>query len=322
MEREHGIGHVVAVVLVAAILAVALIAMSNQMKKTPPPLLNASRVASRAAPAIVSVEAALPDGSSRGGTGFVLTSSGDVITNNHLIAGATAVSVDVGNRRYAATVRGYDASNDIAVLALAKAARLPTIKVADSSTVAVGDPVAAVGRAVDSTYEVTAAAGRVAAVHQNMDSNGEHLADMVAVDIPTRPTDSGGAILDKNGDVIALITATEGASSFAIPINRVVAIADHIEAGSSGGNVHVGPNASLGVGINRGGGVVQVDPAGPAARVGISRGAVIVAINYKKVATQADITTALIPFQPGDAVHVDWAGTDGVFHSSAVKLAG
>jgi S1-C subfamily serine protease len=332
MDRQRGFGHVVAVVLVAAILAFSLLAISDQLQKKPAPRMDASQVASAAAPAVVSIEAALPDGTNRGGTGLLLTSSGDVMTNNHLIAGTTALSVDVGNRRYAATVLGYDAAHDVAVLALTNASRLPTVKLADSSTVAVGDQVAVVARAVDSAYEINADAGRVTALDQNIDSYTEHFADMVAVEIPTHPVDNSGAILDKNGDVVALITApppgdrfrqqTNAIDAYAIPINTVVAIADHIEAGRSGGTIHVGPNATLGVSINNGGAVVQVDPAGPAAHAGITRRAIIVAVNYKKIATQADITSALIPFNVGDSVHVDWAGTDGVFHSSVVKLTG
>jgi S1-C subfamily serine protease len=332
MRYQHGMGHVVAVVLVAIVLAVSLVAISDQMNTAREPRLNAARIANGAAPGIVSVEATMPDGSNVIATGLVLTSSGDVLTNDHLIPGAAALTVAVDSRRYAATVRGYDISNDVALLALTNASRLATINLADSSTVAAGTPVVAVGRAVDSAHELTADAGRVTALHQRVDAYAEHLADMIAVDIPTRPSDSGGAILDKNGNVIALITAapsgarfrqqTSATTSFAIPINTVVAIADHIDAGRSAGTVHVGATSTLGAAINADGIVAHVDPAGPAARAGIGPGAIIVAINYKNVATQTDVSTALVPYQPGDEVHVDWAGTNGVFHSSVVTLTG
>ena len=105
-----------------------------------------------------------------------------------------------------------------------------------------------------------------------------------------------------------------------MPINDVVAIADHIDAGRSAGTVHVGPTATLGAVISGNGVVTNVDPASAAARAGMTRGSVIVAINEKNVATQADLDTALSTHAPGAAVRVDWASTNGDFHSSVVNL--
>jgi S1-C subfamily serine protease len=157
-----------------------------------------------------------------------------------------------------------------------------------------------------------------------------HLDDVIALDAPTRPSDSGGAIVDENYKVVAMTTAapagqrfrqqTSATTTFAVPINTVVAIADRIDGGRSGGTVHVGPTATLGLAVSANGVVTSVEPASPAARAGITPRAVIAGIDNATIADQAGLNAALSPYAPGDRVRVDWAAPGGTFHSTDVAL--
>jgi S1-C subfamily serine protease len=331
--------HLIVVVLVATILVLALLALAEQMKRstasapTKKSQADATHRATTAGPAVVSVETTRTDGTIAFGTGMLLTPGGEILTNNHLIAGAAAIAVRVAGRPrpYVATVRGYDTGNDVAVLALAHGTGLPTIRLADSGSARTGAAVVAVGRADDATHDLTAEAGRIAALHQRIDAASESLSDMMILDAPTRPTDSGGPIIDAGGNVIGMTTAgpagarfaqqTSALRSFAIPIDTVIAIANRIDTGHSIEGVHVGPTATLGVAIGARGLVTRVDVHGPAARGGITMHAVIVAIDDAPIAAMTDLVAALDTHAPGDAVHVDWASPDGVFHTSVLRLA-
>ncbi len=331
--------HLIVVVLVATILLLALLAISEQLKRstasapTNTPQVDTTRRARTAGPAVVSIETTRADGTTAFGTGMLLTPAGEMLTNNHLIAGATAIAVRVAGvpRPYAATVRGYDTGSDVAVLALARGTGLPTIKLADSGSARAGESVVAVGRANDATHDLTAEAGRIASLHQRIVATSASLPDMMILDAPTRPTDSGGPILDAGGNVIGMTTAapagarfaqqTSAVRSFAIPINTVIAIADRIDTGYSTEGVHVGPTATLGVAVEARGLVTRVDARGPAARGGITVHAVIVSIDDDPIRAMADLDATLDTHAPGDAVRVDWAGPDGVFHSSVLRLA-
>lgn len=169
----------------------------------------------KADPALVVINTVLGyQGAGAAGTGIVLGSNGEVLTNNHVIDGATAITAtDLGNgRTYTASVVGYDSTGDLAVLQLQSASGLPTAKTADSSKVAVGDPVTAIGNA-GGTGSATAAAGTVTALDQSVIANdpgsatAEQLTGMIQVDADVQPGDSGGALVDATGAVIGIDTA-------------------------------------------------------------------------------------------------------------------
>jgi S1-C subfamily serine protease len=211
------------------------------------------------------------------GTGIVVTSSGEVLTNNHVIDGATAITAtDIGNgRTYTATVVGYDRSADLAVLQLSNASGLSTAQLGDSSTVKVGDPVTAIGNAGGTGLTPTAAPGSVTGLNQAItasdESSGtsEQLTGMIQVNSDVQPGDSGGPLVNASGAVIGMDTAgSESAGGFggqggqsnqggqqttqgfAIPINTALPIAQQIVAGTASGAVHLGPTAFLGVQIS------------------------------------------------------------------------
>lgn len=285
------------------------------------------------------------DGSQGAGTGVVLTSDGIVLTNHHVVAGSTSLSVtDVGNgQTYTATVLGYDRSHDVAVIKLADASGLQTAPLGDSSTVRVGDSVVAVGNALGKGGAPSAVAGTVTDLDQSitaMDStNGtaERLSGLIQVDAAILPGDSGGALVDTNREVVGLITAasvsgggpqstpTEG---FAIPLATAKAIADDIVAGRGSASVHIGGTAFLGVQIAgvgngaTGNGVLVAGavPGSSADRAGIDGGDVITAVDGTAVRSGEALKTALADHRPGDRVTVRWVDLAGTSHTASVTL--
>jgi S1-C subfamily serine protease len=201
------------------------------------------------------------------GTGIVLTSTGEVVTNNHVIDGATTISVtDVGNgKTYSASVVGYNRTKDIAVLQLHGASGLNTATIGNSSSVSVGEDIVGIGNAGGTGGTPSAAGGTVTALNQSItasdegDATSEQLTELIETNADIQPGDSGGSLVDTSGDVLGIDTAASAGFSFqssgqssgnqgyAIPINEAITIAKEIEAGTSSSTVHIGATAFLGV---------------------------------------------------------------------------
>jgi S1-C subfamily serine protease len=231
--------------------------------------LSSSSIASRVDPALVDVVSTDGDqGATSAGTGIVLTSNGEVLTNNHVIDGATSIKVtDIGNgKTYTATVVGYDASHDVAVIQLQNASGLTIANLGDSSTVQTGDSVTALGNAEGKGGTPSVASGTVTALNQSitasdeLSSVSEQLTGLIETNAPIQPGDSGGPLVNSYGQVIGMDTAasssdqTQGQSStatqaFAIPINNALSIAKQIESGTTSADVHIGATAFLGLEI-------------------------------------------------------------------------
>ncbi|HUA95714.1 MAG TPA: trypsin-like peptidase domain-containing protein, partial [Acidimicrobiales bacterium] len=200
-------------------------------------------------------------------TGIVIKSSGIVLTNNHVVAGATSITVTevTDGRTFSATVVGYDRSDDIAVLQLAGASGLPTATLANSSTVGVGDAVVAIGNAGGTGGTPATVAGRVTALNQSITASdegsgaeSEQLTGLIQTNANIQPGDSGGPLVNTSGDVVGMDTAAssnfqfdQGSSSssqgFSIPINQALSIAKQISAGNATSDIHIGQTAFLGV---------------------------------------------------------------------------
>ena len=231
--------------------------------------LSSSQIASRVDPALVDVVSTDSyQGATSAGTGIVLSATGEVLTNNHVVNGATSIKVtDIGNgKTYTATVVGYDASHDVAVLQLQGASGLTTASLGNSSTVQVGDSVTALGNAEGKGGTPSVATGAVTALNQSitasdeLSSDSEQLTGLIETNAPIQPGDSGGSLVNSYGQVIGMDTAagssgqTQGQSStatqaYAIPINEAVSIAQQIEAGTTTSDVHIGATAFLGLEI-------------------------------------------------------------------------
>jgi S1-C subfamily serine protease len=187
--------------------------------------LSTSQIASRVSPGLVDVTSTLGyagAGSEAKGTGIVLTSNGEVLTNNHVISGATSVSVtDIGNgKTYKATVVGYDESHDIAVLQLSDASGLTTATTGDSSTVKVGDRVVGLGNAGGVGGAPSAAAGSVTALNQSITASdegsgsSEQLTGLIQTNANIQAGDSGGPLANSHGQVIGVDTAASAGFQF------------------------------------------------------------------------------------------------------------
>ena len=275
------------------------------------------------------------------GTGVVLTSSGTVLTNNHVIRGAGAVRVTVpsSGRTYAATVAGYSVSKDIALLELRDAQGLATVRTGNSSTVDVGDSVTAVGNG-GGTGKLTTKSGKVTGLGQsitvrNVDGEPLTLPGLIETTTPLRSGDSGGPLLS-GGRVIGIDAAASGgfyfrgsAQGYAIPINRALKIAGQIEAGRRSSTVHVGPTAFLGVGLrpaSEGGDdvsgalVERVASGTPAARAGIGANDLITSFAGKRVTSPASLRKLVLQASPGKTVRITWIDPSAGKTSATVRL--
>jgi S1-C subfamily serine protease len=277
---------------------------------------------------------------SAAGTGQVLTSAGEVLTNNHVIDEATSISAtDIGNgRTYTASVVGYDRTGDLAVIQLHGASGLSTVSIGDSSKVTVGEPIVAIGNAGGTGGTPSVAAGSVTTLNQAItasDDNGansETLTGLIEVNANVQPGDSGGPLVDSSGHVVGIDTAASQASfsstagqGFAIPINQAITIAKQIEAGKSSSTVHVGPTALLGVEVQpgsvSGADVAAVAPGSPAEAAGLVDGDVITSAGGQDVSGPASLSSVMAGHRPGDSIQVVWVDPGGVQHSASVTLA-
>jgi S1-C subfamily serine protease len=273
-------------------------------------------------------------------TGMVLTPSGEVLTNNHVIRGATQISVHVPHgRTYSARVLGYDISADVALLQLQGAAGLHTVSLGNSSNVKIGQKVTAVGNEGGAGV-LTTRTGTITALGRTITVNDQQggtarLAHLIKTNADLRPGDSGGPLLDSSGSVIGMNAAASaelvyqgnGGDGFAIPVNRATSIVSQIEAGRSSAAIHVGATPFLGVTVETRPGntigvvVTGVKPGSPAARAGINSGDVIVAVNGHAVRTHAGLVARLLRAHPGDKVRISWADQVGRKHAATVTLA-
>ncbi len=284
------------------------------------------------------------------GTGEVLTPSGEVLTNNHVIRGATTIRVVEPNsgRSYAATVVGYDVGTDVAVLQMKGAAGLATVTAGNSATLAVRDPVTAVGNAGGVGGAPSVTTGKVLALHQAItvgdDSGGsERLRGVIETSASLQPGDSGGPLLNATGQVIGMNTAASGgfqfepgtSQGFAIPIDQALAIATQIESRRASAGVHLGATAFIGItvsapgdgpgftlpGSTNGALVVGVVPSSPAARAGMSYGDLITSLAGHRIVSPAAVTGVVLGLNPGAAVTVTWTDQSGSSHSVGLHLA-
>jgi S1-C subfamily serine protease len=274
------------------------------------------------------------------GTGIVLTSSGEILTNNHVIQGSTSITVVVVStgKQYTATVVGTDPTDDVAVLQLSNASGLQTAKLGNSGTVAVGNPVTAVGNAGGVGGTPSAATGTVTALNQSItasDTNGsnqEQLTGMIQIAANIQAGDSGGPLYAADGTVIGVDTAANasrgyaGTTGFAIPIAKATSIASLIVSGPETSTIHLGYPAFLGVQLSQaqsttGGAVIGgVVSGSAAASAGLKAGDTVTSVNGTAVSSATALSQAMQKLQPGQQVRVGWVDAAGASHSATVTL--
>jgi S1-C subfamily serine protease len=315
--------------------------------------LTTAQVTATTDPAVVDVVSVLGyEHGTSAGTGIVLTATGEVLTNNHVVEGATSIKVtDVGNgRTYKAVVVGYDTTDDIAVLQLQHASGLKTATLGNSSAVEVGDAVVGIGNAGGRGGRPSAVTGKVTALGQSVTASdevsgtSEHLTGMIRTNANVQAGDSGGPLVNIHGQVIGIDTAGSSryqlgsqhaqAQAYAIPVNKAISITDQIEAGRSSATVHIGNTAFLGVEVvssgpgfeglpdSTGSGVTVagVVSGSPAARAGLHTGDQITSVGGHKVTSPTGIQDVLERYHPGNKISVSWADQAGHTHAATVVL--
>jgi S1-C subfamily serine protease len=290
---------------------------------------------------VVDIDVVLNGTERAAGTGMVLTSDGEVLTNKHVVQGETSISVTVAasGRTYDARVVGISTSTDVAVVQLTGASGLDTVRTS-SGSVSVGDAVVGVGNAGGTGGTPSAAPGTVTGVDQSITasdtdgSNPEQLTGLIETDAGIQPGDSGGPLLDASATVVGMDTAAsaQGDDGYAIPIATALSVARGIEAGAAdtqagpgtGSSASSGPRAYLGVQVEDGADGAQVDgvvQGSPAAAAGLSSGDTITSIAGERVSSASDLVDALSTVSPGRSTTLTWTGQDGTTHSARITPA-
>ena len=276
------------------------------------------------------------------GTGMVLTSSGEVLTNNHVIRGATAIKVVVPTtgRSFTAKVVGYDASDDVAVLQASGASNLKTISLGDSGTLNAGEAVTALGNA-GGTGSVHSASGTVTGIDRAItvsdDQGGsESLTGMIETNASVQPGDSGGPLVNASGQAVGMDTAASvgdgveqaaPSDGYAIPINKAMSIALQILRGDASATIHIGDTAFLGVEVeaNSYGGsgavITSVVPGSPADAAGLTPGDLITSVGGRTVSSPAGLTTIVATQNPGARISATYVDQEGMTQTANLALA-
>jgi serine protease DegQ len=253
------------------------------------------------------------------GSGIVYKADGTIVTNAHVVDGAQDVSVALADgQQVPATPRAADAASDVAVIQ-ADRTGLPAATFQESLP-QVGEQAVVVGSPLG--FEATVTSGIISGLHRQIPgsaSTGAPLVDLIQTDAAISPGNSGGAVLDAQGEVVgmsvAYIPPTAGAVAlgFAIPAATVVDVADQLLATGTARHAYIGiqpatltPEIARLLGINRTSGVVamQVVTPSPAAEANIQPGDIVIAFNGQATATAEELIAALRGTKPGDRVQL------------------
>ncbi|KAB1067252.1 PDZ domain-containing protein [Tamlana haliotis] len=266
------------------------------------------------------------------GSGVIINADGYIITNNHVIKNAQELSVTMNNNKtYTAELVGADSKNDIALLKIDAEEVLPFVTFADSDNVKIGDWVLAVGNPFNLTSTVTA--GIVSA--KSRDLSGASTQSFIQTDAAVNPGNSGGALVNTNGELVGINTAISSQTgsyigySFAVPSNiaRKV-IEDILEYGNvqngilgiQGGALNSEVAGKIGIEETEGVYIDGVVEGSGADNAGLQKGDIIKEIDHIKVSKFSDLTGHLSAKRPGDIVHLKLL-RDGSTERVAVTLA-
>jgi len=256
------------------------------------------------------------------GTGMVITSDGDVLTNAHVVAGATSIKVTLttDNKTYDATLLGSDPTADVAVIKMQGVSNLKTVTLGRSSSLRVGDDVVAIGNALALPGGPTVTHGIVSALDRTIDAQDERLEHVIQTDAAINPGNSGGPLANAAGEVIGMNTAVAGQAQnigFAIAIDTVKPIADQLKQGKGSVKAAAFLGVStvtvtsdiqqrLGLSASSGALVQDVTTGSGADNAGLQSGDVIVKFGGEAISSADDLSAAVRKHQPGDKVDVTY----------------
>lgn len=307
---------------------------------------------------VVNINTSVEGGGLAAGTGIVISKTGVVLTNNHVISGATAITVELSatGATRPARVLGYSVINDIAVIQIQNVDNLTAAAIGSSSTLDVGETILALGNAGGTGGTPTVVSGTVTGLDRQItasDADGTNvqtLEGLIELAADIRSGDSGGPIVDADGNVVGVTVAASVSNGFgfpgrdgagegyAIPIEDAIVIAKRITSGEGGEGIRVGATrAVLGVqiqptlttqrtpggtgsGTGSGAAVVGVESGSGADAAGLQAGDTIIGIEGQTVGTTNDLTRALVAYDPGETIEITWLDAGGRTRTGNVEL--
>ncbi|HUY96641.1 MAG TPA: trypsin-like peptidase domain-containing protein [Verrucomicrobiae bacterium] len=322
--------------------------------------IDASSVAAKVEPAVVDVSARVLEVGGTGtsaGTGMIVTSGGEVLTNNHVVAGATSITVTLPARHqsFPARVIAVDPTQDIALLQLEGAGGLPTVTFANPVSVHLGEPVVAIGNAYGIGGTPSVSSGTIVALDRAVTASdgvasSEHLVGMLQTNAQLARGDSGGPLVDASGDIVGMDTAaatspnpaSTSTTAFSIPSGRLTSVVSSIQRGSHSALLVRTRTAFLGIDVGTtqtaanfgfpgygdgtpapsvpGALVLAVIPGTPAAASGLQPGDVITAADGHPVRSPAQLKSVIKTRRPGQSLSLTWQAGATVSHGT-VQLA-
>jgi S1-C subfamily serine protease len=285
-------------------------------------------------PAVVDIRTTLAFGQGiAAGTGMIINATGVILTNNHVVEGASRIAVTIPGypKPVPARVVGVDPAADVAVLEVSGLRPLPTIRAADAFPT-LGEPVIAFGNALGLGGKPTVTVGTITGLDRTITAvsdtgESESLQGLLETDAPLAPGDSGGPLVNDRGQVVGMDTAADAGGAnvgFAIPITRALAVAKTILAGSQAPGIVLGDQALLGVAVvDRPSGVYVIDvaPGTPAMAAGIAPGDIITTFDNHAVTSGAELARIIHDARPGASATVGWETPWGQSATATVTLA-
>jgi serine protease Do len=256
------------------------------------------------------------------GTGVVLTPDGEVLTNAHVVQGATTIEVRLaGEQNFRpADLVGANSGEDLALLKIRNASGLETVELGSSSALKVGDGVIAIGNALDLQGGLTVTQGIVSALNRSISDSSDRLTGLIQTDAAINPGNSGGPLVNAAGQVVGINTAVAGDAQnigFAIAIDTAKPILERLRGGPgatgpqgylgiSSQTIDAASAAALGLTQTSGAYIAQVFPGTAAEAAGLRVGDVITSIGGTTVTAAEDVSAALTSRSPGDTVDISW----------------
>ena len=285
-----------------------------------PARMDVAAVADLVGPSVVTVSADLEQGGVEAGsigTGVIVTPDGQIVTNAHVISGATAIRVRLAGETEPreATLLAADPGNDLALLQI-EGDSFPAATFADPGSVHLGDEVVAIGFALDLDGDPSVTLGIVSALDRTITTEAGALDGLIQSDAAISSGNSGGPLVNATGEVVGINTAVARSSAttaasnigFAIASGEVLPVLDALRASSAGNAREEG---YLGVGLEdrvdggQGAVVNEVQPDTPAADAGIEVGDIVLAVDGVAVDGTAGLIAAIRDRAPGDQLTIE-----------------
>ena len=269
------------------------------------------------------------------GSGVIISEDGYIVTNNHVIEGATSVEISLLDKRtFTAKIVGVDPTTDLALLKI-ETNGLPAVSFGDSDLLEIGEWVLAVGNPLNLTSTVTA--GIVSAKGRNINILAEQYSveSFIQTDAVVNPGNSGGALVDATGNLVGINTAILTQSgryegySFAVPVNLVKKVAEDLKVygvvqrailGVSIRDLTSSEATALKLAVPKGALVERVFENGAASDAGIKNGDIIMAINGKTVNNYIELQEIVARYRPGDNVDVDILSSNNKMVKKTIQL--